>query len=307
MKELQISILQEKNNTLHGVIWATDEQPKAVLQITHGMTEHIQRYKELAENLNKYGIVVAGFDLRGHGRNLSNRNCSSLGENGWEQSLNDIKIFSDFLHNKFPNCPHYILGFSLGSFLVREYLNKCDHNFSGAIIAGTGYQPNVLLSILIAIVKTQINAYGFDSPTPLVNQLSFETYNAKFRPNNTVFDWLCSDEQELHKYISDALCANSISAGLFYQLLNSLKYTGRKDAYVNYDKDMPILLLSGEKDPVGNFGKGIKNVEKAMKKAGLTNCKTYLISNARHDIFHEINSGCTNQVVHLIQSLINKT
>ena len=113
MKELQISILQEKNNTLHGVIWATDEQPKAVLQITHGMTEHIQRYKELAENLNKYGIVVAGFDLRGHGRNLSNRNCSSLGENGWEQSLNDIKIFSDFLHNKFPNCPHYILGFSL--------------------------------------------------------------------------------------------------------------------------------------------------------------------------------------------------
>jgi alpha-beta hydrolase superfamily lysophospholipase len=72
MKELQISILQEKNNTLHGVIWATDEQPKAVLQITHGMTEHIQRYKELAENLNKYGIVVAGFDLRGHGRNLSN-------------------------------------------------------------------------------------------------------------------------------------------------------------------------------------------------------------------------------------------
>ena len=208
---------------------------------------------------------------------------------------------------KFPNCPHYILGFSLGSFLVREYLNKCDHNFSGAIIAGTGYQPNVLLSILIAIVKTQINAYGFDSPTPLVNQLSFETYNAKFRPNNTVFDWLCSDEQELHKYISDALCANSISAGLFYQLLNSLKYTGRKDAYVNYDKDMPILLLSGEKDPVGNFGKGIKSVEKAMKKAGLTNSKTYLFSNARHDIFHEINSGCTNQVVQLIQTWINRT
>lgn len=233
MKEQTLNILQNDNYALHGILWSTDEKPKAILQITHGMTEHICRYKKFAKELCSQGIAVAGFDLRGHGKNLSKTGCATFGENGWDDSLYDIQVFSDFLRNKYPDCPHYILGFSLGSFLVREYLNKYDHHFSGAIIAGTGHQPPAVLSIMMAIVKTQIKSNGFDNTTPLVKQLSFETYNTKFKPNNTDFDWLCSDEAELQKYILDNSCADSISSGLFWQLLSSMKYTGNGAAYKN--------------------------------------------------------------------------
>ena len=304
MKEQTLNILQFNNQALHGVLWATDEKPKAILQITHGMTEHIYRYKEFANKLCSHGIAVAGFDLRGHGKNLSKTGCATFGEKGWNDSLNDIQVFSDFLRNKYPDCPHYILGFSLGSFLVREYLNKYDHNFAGAIIAGTGHQPSAVLSIMMAIVNSQIKSEGFNNTTPLVKQLSFETYNSKFKPNNTDFDWLCSDENELQKYILDNLCADSISSGLFWQLLSSMKYTGSKAAYQNWKKDMPILLLSGDKDPVGDFGKGIRRVATAMKKSCISNVNVHLLNDARHDIFHEVHSGCAEKVTQLITNWI---
>lgn len=304
MKEQTLNILQNDKHALHGVLWATDEKPKAILQITHGMTEHIYRYKEFANKLCSHGIAVAGFDLRGHGKNLSKTGCATFGEKGWNDSLNDIQVFSDFLRNKYPACPHYILGFSLGSFLVREYLNKYDHNFDGAIIAGTGHQPSAVLSIMMAIVNSQIKSEGFNNTTPLVKQLSFETYNSKFKPNNTDFDWLCSDENELQKYILDNLCADSISSGLFWQLLSSMKYTGSKAAYQNWKKDMPILLLSGDKDPVGDFGKGIRRVATAMKKSCISNVNVHLLNDARHDIFHEVHSGCAEKVTQLITNWI---
>ena len=306
MKEQKISILQSNNELLQGILWTGEENPKAILQITHGMTEHIYRYRELAKVLTSYGIAVTGFDLRGHGKNLPKSSCASFKVNGWEESLKDIQIFSEYIKYKYPNSPHYILGFSLGSFLVREYLNKYDHNFSGAIIAGTGHQPSIVLSIIMSIVKTQINSNGFDSTTPLVKKLSFETYNAKFKPNNTDFDWLCSDEEQLKEYITDELCASSISSGLFYQLLSSMKYTGSNKAYDNWKKDIPVLLLSGDNDPVGDFSKGVRRVETQMKKSSILNVETYLLPGARHDVFHEIESGCTEQVTHLIINWINK-
>ena len=306
MKEQAINILQADNHTIYGILWNASEKPKAVLQIVHGMTEHIDRYRKFAEELNRYGIAVAGFDLRGHGVNLSKSGCASFGEEGWEASLEDIQKFSDYLYDQFPDCQHYMLGFSLGSFLVREYLNKFDHHFSGAIIAGTGHQPPAVLSIMMAIVKTQIKSNGFDNTTPLVKQLSFETYNTKFKPNNTDFDWLCSDEAELQKYILDNSCADSISSGLFWQLLSSMKYTASGAAYKNWKKDMPILLISGDKDPVGDFGKGVRRVEASMKKAGITNIVPLLLPGARHDIFHEIQSGCFSYITENITNWILK-
>ena len=305
MKEQAINILQADNHTISGILWNACEKPKAVLHIVHGMTEHIYRYKKFAEELNRYGIAVAGFDLRGHGINLSKSGCASFGEEGWDASLKDIQAFSNFVYNQFPDCKHYILGFSLGSFLVRECLNKFEHSYGGAIIAGTGHQPSAVLSIMMAIVKTQIKSNGFDGTTSLVRQLSFETYNSKFKPNKTDFDWLCSDEKELQNYISDNACADSISSGLFWQLLSSMKYTGSKMAYQNWKKDMPVLLLSGEKDSVGDFTKGVQRIEAAMKNAGIRNVTVQFLTGARHDIFHEVKSGCAEEVIQLVKEWIN--
>ena len=307
MKEEKIEIVGNGDFKISGVLWLPEEAPRAILQIAHGMTEHIYRYKDFAKGLTVQGIAVAGFDLRGHGTNLKENGCASFGENGWGNSLNDMHLLHDHLENRFPDYPYFMMGFSLGSFLLREYLNKYDDKLSGAAILGTGYQPGAILTFMMAIVKSQIKKCGFDNTTPLVKKLSFETYNSKFTPNRTEFDWLCSDDAELDTYIQDSLCSDSISAGLFWQLLGSMKRTGNSSAYKNWDKKMPVLLLSGEKDSVGDDGRGVEKVKQTMNNAGIRNVSMHLFPDARHDILHEEKSGCANQVRKiLINWMLNK-
>lgn len=288
--------------TLHAVIWLPEDQNvTAVLQIAHGMTEHIGRYEAFAEYLTQCGIAVAGFDLRGHGHNEGDKDCASFGENGWGQALEDIHIFYKLLREKFPQTKHFMLGFSLGSFLLREYFTKYSHkDVAGAIIMGTGHQPAVVLSMLISVIKGEIKKAGWDQTTPLVQNLSFGTYNKKFKPNRTASDWLCADEKNLDEYISDELCRKDISAELFADLLSAMKRTGESKACSNWKKDMPVLLLSGKDDPVGDFGKGVQVVYQQLVKNGVNQAQIELFEGARHDLLHEEKSGAAEKAKKLI-------
>ena len=214
MKAKEIKFTGANGVSLPGIIWYPLCSPTMVVQITHGMTEHIGRYEQLAEYLTSYGIAVAGFDLRGHGHNPGDNQCASFGEGGWNYALHDMHLFYLELNSKFPNIPHFMLGFSLGSFLLRDYLNRYCDKVDGAIIMGTGHQPGAVLNMLMPVVKREIKANGFDSSTHKVNKLSFETYNQKFAPNMTSVDLLCSDTTQRIKYRGDPLCRKTISAGL---------------------------------------------------------------------------------------------
>ena len=246
---------------LPACLWFPEGKVKAVLQITHGMTEHMGRYEVLADYLCTRGIAAAGFDLRGHGKNPGDSEVASFGKNGWAASIADMRLFYALLQARFSGVPHYMLGFSLGSFLLREYLTKYpgEGEIAGAIIMGTGHQPGWLLSIMMGIVNGQIKKAGFDKTTDLVRQLSFGAYNQKFKPNRTAADWLCADEAELNQYLADPLVRKDISAGLFWELLGSMKRTG---SAVEYDgwTGLPILLISGQDDPVGDGGKGVRAI-----------------------------------------------
>lgn len=285
--------------------WLPKGEVKCVLQVVHGMTEHIGRYGKLAKFLTEEGVAVVGFDLRGHGINGEGMACASFGESGWDATLEDIHQLHRSLKEKYADAKHYLLGFSLGSFLVREYFGIYEnHDFDGTIIMGTGQQPSLVLSVIMAIVKGEIKKVGHDNTTDLVRNLSFGTYNKKFSPNRTKADWLCSDETELDQYIADGLNKEDISAGLFWQLLASMKRTADKNTYQKWNKNMPVLLLSGEKDPVGDAGKGVRLVEKSMKSAGLANVTTKLYPGARHDILHEEKSGAARDVYQTIKDMI---
>ena len=281
--------------TRTGVLWLPDEKPKAILQITHGMTEHIGRYESFARHMTEHGIAVCGFDLRGHGKNSGDEEIASFGMNGWALALNDMRIFFNEMKKCIPDVPYYMLGFSLGSFLLREYLSLYPDGVDGAVFVGTGYQPSLILSVMKMIVKREWIKEGFDNTSTLVKKLSFETYNQKFKPNETDSDWLCSDEDELYEYIRDPLCRKYISAGLFWQLLDSMKRTGKRKAAQTWKKDMPVLLLSGEKDPVGNDGKGVGVIYRQLKKLGMKDVTLQLFSNARHDLLHEVKSGTSEE------------
>ena len=276
---------------LPAVIWSPAGEVKAVLQIAHGMTEHMGRYGALAEYLCPLGVAVAGFDLRGHGRKPGDADVASFGEGGWEASIQDMRIFFQMLEDRFPGARHDMLGFSLGSFLLREYLGRYPAGVDGAIIMGTGHQPGWLLSVMMCIVKTQIKAAGFDHTTDLVRQLSFGTYNQKFRPNRTAADWLCADEGALDDYLADPLVRRDISSGLFWELLGSMKRTGRAGACESWNRDLPVLLLYGGDDPVGDGGKGVRRVYERMQKAGIRDIEFQQFPGARHDLLHEEANG----------------
>ena len=278
---------------LPAYLWLPDGEVKAVLQITHGMTEHMGRYEAFARYLCSMGITVAGFDLRGHGKNPGDAEVASFGEGGWAASIEDMRLFYELLEQRLTVVPHYMLGFSLGSFLLREYLTMYpdEGEVAGAIIMGTGHQPGWLLSIMMGIVNGQIKKAGFDKTTDLVRQLSFGTYNQKFKPNRTTADWLCADETELDKYLADPLVRKDISAGLFWELLGSMKRTGSAYEYDGWDTSMPVLLISGQDDPVGDGGKGVQEISRRMKKSGMENVTIKLFPGARHDLLHEEKNG----------------
>ena len=285
---------------LPAILWLPEEKPKLVLQIAHGMTEHIGRYADFAGELTAQGIAVAGFDLRGHGRNAGSRAVASFGEGGWIASVEDMHLFFQRLEERFPHVPHVMLGFSLGSFLLREYLSRYPDGVAGAIIMGTGHQPGWLLSVMQSIVKGQIKKVGFDGYSPLVRQLSFGTYNQSFKPNRTEKDWLCADCGQLDQFIADPLCRDDFSAGLFYQMLGAMKRTCGKDACSAWNKGLPILLLSGQDDPVGDAGKGVQAVKRCMDQAGMERVTMHLLPGARHDVLHEEACGAASKARQII-------
>lgn len=291
--------------TLPAMLWLPEGEPKVLLQITHGMTEHIGRYESFAKNMTEQGIAVAGFDLRGHGKNPGDPAMATFGEGNWEASIEDIKCFFDLLEARFPGTPHYLHGFSLGSFLLREYLGIHPDRIAGAVIMGTGNQPGWLLSLMMGIVKGQIKKVGFNGYSSLVRQLSFGTYNQNFKPNRTEKDWLCADNETLDDFIADPRCRDNFSAGLFYQMLGAMKRTGSKNAYERWNKRVPILLICGEKDPVGNMGKGAVAVKQSMEQAGMT-VEFHLLPHARHMVLGEENCGAAREARRIIQNWILK-
>ena len=288
MKNEQFDFYGHNKAILPGFVWLPEGNVNAVLQITHGMTEHMGRYDAFAQYLCDRGIAVAGFDLRGHGRNPGDPEVASFGAGGWAASIEDMQLFYELLEQRLPGLPHYMLGFSLGSFLLREYLAQYPDEgvLAGAIIMGTGHQPGWLLTVMQWIVKGQIKKAGFDKTTDLVRQFSFGAYNQKFKPNRTAADWLCADEVEREKYLTDPLVRRDISAGLFWELLGSMKRTANYCAYGG----LPILLISGQDDPVGNGGKGVQAIYQRLL-AGGENVTIKLFPGARHDLLHEEANG----------------
>ena len=130
--------------------------------------------------------------------------------------------------------------------------------------------------------------------------MSFGNYNRAFAPNKTPFDWLCSDEEQLALYGGDALCRKEISSGLFYQLVDAMKRTGSRDAYRTWNRQLPVLLLSGSNDPVGDCGKGVQRVQSGMTRAGMRDVQMHLLPGARHDLMHELRSGASEEATQIL-------
>lgn len=265
------------------------EAPRAVVQLVHGMAEHMGRYDRLAQALNAAGYAVVGHDHLGHGPLAKKEELGYFGpKDGWDHLIQDMKQVTDYAKQRFPGIPLALLGHSMGSFATREYLIRYGSALSACVISGTGWHPAALATAAQCMASLS-GLLSWTKPSNFVNSIGFGSYNKAFKPARTPFDWLSRDEKEVDKYIADPLCGFVFTARGFYDMFGGLKALSRLDRLQQMPKDLPVYFLSGAMDPVGTAGAGVKTVAQQFRDAGMRDVTVQLYDGGRHEMFNELN------------------
>lgn len=278
---------------------------KAVMQIAHGMAEHLERYEKFASVLCDNGIAVYINDHVGHGKSV--KNDDELGyfgkRDGWKCFVEDCCELSLIAKKENEGKPFIFFGHSMGSFVARAYSFKYAKDIDGAIFCGTA-GPNPAAGAGIILAKLIAKVKGDHHRSKLINAVGFGSYNSKFE-DRTPFDWLSRDNDEVDKYIADPYCGFLFTAPGYVDLFSVLSYVSSKEWFAGLNKELPVLMIAGEMDPVGEYGAGVKKVEAMLKNAGKENLETILYKDARHEILNE--SRCFDKVCEDVIGWIEKT
>ena len=271
--------------------WKKEElnEYKGVVQLVHGMQEHIDRYSDFANFLAENGYIVVGHSHLGHGDSVTTKEEYGYFDekDGWWRLVEDVHLLQNKVQKKYPDMNYIIMGHSMGSLVVRSYLTKYKDNISKAIISGTSGQKYGLIAgqVLINIIKL---AKGDHYRSQLVEKLITGSFNDNFKPNRTNADWLSRDEKQVDKYLADEKCGINFTLQAYQDLLKGTRYLS-KQRNVNKTLNVPMLLFSGTKDPVGANGKGVIRVYRMLKKAGLEFVTLKLFEDGRHEMLNETN------------------
>ena len=275
---------------LHGMRWEPEGgSVRAVLQICHGVAEHIARYDAFARYLNDLGIAVVGHDHLGHGLSLPEGGTPVyFGEgNTWNTVVDDIYVLHQRIRLWYPDVPRCIMGHSMGSFLTRTYLIRYPGTVKAAVIMGTGWQPKAVIAGGMAVAKAVGAVVGENGTSDLVTNLAFGAYNKLFAPNRTSCDWLSADEGNVDAYMADPLCGADATVGLFRQMLSGIRFNQKLSNLRQMDPRIPVLFVAGEKDPVGDCGNGVRRTYQEFRRAGVQDCTLKLYPGLRHEILNE--------------------
>lgn len=264
---------------------------KGIVQIAHGMAETSYRYKRFAERLVVQGYIVYANDHRGHGKTAASlEEVGYLGPDGFNRMVKDMKEFTDFIRDREGNeLPLFLFGHSMGSFLSQRYIGLYGNSIQGVILSGTSGNQGPILNVAIRIAKREVARKGPKTKSPHLNDLSFGSYNKKFKPSRTDFDWLSRDEKEVDKYIEDPYCGGIFTTSFYYDFFRGLKETFHKSNVEKIPKDLPIYIFAGDKDPVGNMGKGVLKLVKTYQNVGIKDLEYKLYKDGRHEMLNEIN------------------
>ena len=274
---------------IHAVEWLPEGQVRAVLQISHGVSEYILRYEPFAEYLTARGFAVVGHDHLGHGQSVAEGSVRLyFGPKGsWNWVVDDIDQRRNLAKEKFPQVPYFLLGHSMGSFLARTYLIRYPGAVDAAVIMGTGQMSPGIIAGGKAVAAEEARRVGEDQPSSLVDKLAFGAYNKRFAPNRTGFDWLSLNQDNVDRYIADPLCGGNATTGLFREMLGGLSFIAKPENLKRMNLNIPVLFISGEMDPVGDCGKGVKRAYESFRKAGVRDVSIKLYPELRHEILNE--------------------
>lgn len=288
-KEFKLSSADQRS-MLHGVI----REPNGgllygVVQILHGMAEYIERYDEFAGFLADHGYAVIGHDHLGHGQTAASEDDYGFfcDENGNEVMMHDIRRVQLQAQKRWPGVPYFMLGHSMGSFLLRQYIGRFGDSLDGAVIMGTGYFPGWLLSGGKLLCRMTELAKGSHYRSQLINQLGFGGFNHQFEPVQTPYDWVTSDEDELDLYQHDPRCTFIFTVNGYYNMFDGMLKMSRRRLMEQIPKDLPLLFISGQEDPVGERGRGVIRVADQYQKLGMTDVALSFFEHDRHEVLHD--------------------
>lgn len=271
-------------------LWKPEGDPIAVLQIIHGMSEYIGRYRDFAEWLCSQGILVAGDDHLGHGDSADPKDYGYFGpKDGWKHLVADEEKLRSLMHEQYPDTPYIMLGHSMGSFILRGWLSmykESAETIDGAIIMGTAGKnkaigPGMVLTSIIAGFK------GDRKRSRLVNTLAFGSYVKAFEAEKDINAWLCTDPEVYKAYGADPKAGFSFTLGGYMDLFALLSFVTKDSWYGSVPKKLTYLIVAGWDDPVGNFGVGPSETCDLMQEAGCSDVTMILYEGMRHEILNE--------------------
>lgn len=291
MKKEHFTYLSNDHATLiHGVRWIPEGEIRAILQISHGMVEFVERYDAFALYLAGQGILVTGNDHLGHGESIRTREDYGYfaEKNGNVVLIKDIHRLRRMTEETYPNIPYFLLGHSMGSFLVRQYLCGYGRGLAGAIIMGTGYHSRAEVLAGMLLTKMMANSKGWRYRSRLIDSLAFGGYALSQKKRRTDRDWLTKDEKIVDDYIADERCQFMFSLNAYYNMFLGLYKLTFSDYLSNMPKGLPILFTSGAQDPVGKNGKSVLKLYTDFKRIGMRNVDLRLYPGDRHEILNEL-------------------
>lgn len=266
-----------------------DRKIIGVVQIAHGVAEYGGRYAPFARYLCAHGYVVVANDHLGHGLSvIDGAPMVYLGEtDGWQHVVDDMEELRRRTARVFPGKPYFLFGHSMGSFLSRTHLIRYPGCLDGCILCGTGHQSPALIAGGKMIADREIRRLGRKSFSVKADKLAFGAYNQHFKPSRTKFDWISANEANVDDYIADPLCGGDTTLGLFRDMLDGLTIITKQSNINKMDKELPVFFIAGDKDPVGDMGKGVEKAYHCFQKAGLRDVTMKLYHGLRHEILNE--------------------
>ena len=275
-------------HTVTGYCFPVDE-PRAVVQITHGMAEHTGHYVEMISRLNAAGIAVYSNDHLGHGKTAEDGGeYGVFGKRGAREFvLRDLRFVTRKAKSEHPDLPFILLGHSMGSFLVRVYASRWGNDFDGLVILGTG-GPNPVLPVAKTLAALSSWLLGANHKAKFIEKLAFGSYNSRYEKGVPGDAWISRDREWLDRFKDDPATLFTFSAGAFRELFSILGECNAKKCAKATPKDLPIFLASGDMDPVGGWGKGVTKVAKAIEGTGHEKLTFRLYSGFRHELHNEI-------------------
>ena len=281
---------KDGNTEIHTIEWKPEGEVKAVLQLCHGMVEYIRRYDEFAEFMCGRGYYVVGNDHLGHGKSVQSKSEYGFFNEKYGNAcvIGDMHTLRQRTMKKYPDVPYFMLGHSMGSLLVRQYIQMYGNGLSGAVLLGVSSdQSKAVLDCGKRLCRLMAVFRGWHYRSRLIDGMVLGSYNKKFKQARTRADWITSDQEHLDAYVSDPLCSFVFTVNAYYSMFSGMLSMEKKESIYMIPKTLPILFASGSDDPVGNFGKGVRKIYEQYKAAGLQDVTLRLYAGDRHELLNE--------------------